>query len=169
MRRPNTFEKSPPFIWHYVPSSKELGVFFKFLWPSQNIWVLLFQGVSVSQFNVINVWRKKNVIQFFANYVLRRGFALEQREFKAKHCRNVLGQNQSFTLHYTIYIIKTDVCLRTLECPNVTSPPVLKLWDSQGYLWLPYDLTEVINLIGVTFKPKIIIFFKKILMSFLPH
>ena len=60
------------------------------------------------------------------------------------------------------------MCLSTLECTNVTSPPVLKLWDSQGYLWLPYDLTEVINLIGVTFKQKIIFSFKKILMSFLP-
>ena len=52
------------------------------------------------------------------------------------------------------------VCLWTLECTNVTSPPVLKLWDSQGYLWLPYDLTEVINLTGVTFKQKNIFFFK---------
>ena len=22
----------------------------------------------------------------------------------------------------------------------LTSPPVLKLWDTPGYLWLPYDL-----------------------------
>ena len=61
------------------------------------------------------------------------------------------------------------VCLWTLECTNVTSPPVLKLWDSQGYLWLPYDLTEVINLVGVTFKLKNDFFSKKYFMSFLPH
>ena len=59
---------------------------------------------------------------------------------------------------------------------TLTSPPVLKLWDSQGYLWLPYDLTKVINLVGVTFKQKKIFFFKKILyvipsalLSFLPY
>ena len=46
------------------------------------------------------------------------------------------------------------VCLWTLECTNVTSPPVLKLWGTQGYLWLPFDLTEVINLIGERFQPK---------------
>ena len=45
---------------------------------------------------------------------------------------------------------------------QLTSPPVLKLWDTQGYLWLPYDLTEVIKLIGETFEPNIF-FFKKIL------
>ena len=46
--------------------------------------------------------------------------------------------------------------------------------DSQGYLWLPHDLAEVIKLIGVTFKQ--IFFFNKILyvipsalLSFLPY
>ena len=48
--------------------------------------------------------------------------------------------------------------VQTLPCP-----PVLKLWDTQGYLWLPYDLVEVIKLIGETFEPK------KYFMSFLPH
>ena len=42
---------------------------------------------------------------------------------------------------------------------QLTSPPVLKLWDTQGYLWLPYDLMEVIKLIRVTFKQKF--FFQK--------
>ena len=37
---------------------------------------------------------------------------------------------------------------------TLTSPPVLKLLDSQGYLWLPYDLTEVIKLIEETFEQK---------------
>ena len=46
-------------------------------------------------------------------------------------------------------------------------PAVLKLYDSQGYLWLPYDLTEVIKLFGVTFKQKKKS--KKYFMSFLPH
>ena len=56
-----------------------------------------------------------------------------------------------------IYIIKARVCVFVCGHSNVqtlTSPPVLKLWDSQGYLWLSYDLTEVINLIGETFEPK---------------
>ena len=38
--------------------------------------------------------------------------------------------------------------------PTLTSPPILKLWGTQGYLWLPYDLTEVIKLIGETFEQK---------------
>ena len=65
-----------------------------------------------------------------------------------------------------IYIIKSDVCLSVCQHSNVrtlTSPPILKLWDTQGYLWLPYDLTEVIKLFGVTFKQKNFFFFKKIL------
>ena len=33
-------------------------------------------------------------------------------------------------------------------------PSVLKVFDSQGYLWLPYDLTEVIKLIGERFEPE---------------
>ena len=67
-----------------------------------------------------------------------------------------------------IYIIKAGVCQHS-NVPTLTSPPVLKLWDIQGYLWLPYDLTEVINLIGERFKPKQYFFSKKYPMSFLPH
>ena len=63
-----------------------------------------------------------------------------------------------FTHLRGIYIIKAGVCVRTLQCTNVTSPPVLKLLDSQGYPWLPYDLTKVIKLIKETFAP---IFFQK--------
>ena len=63
------------------------------------------------------------------------------------------GTDQS--IYYKVW------CLWTLECTNVTSPPVFKLWNTQGYLWLPYDLTEVIKLIGETFEPKNF-FFQKI-------
>ena len=66
------------------------------------------------------------------------------------------------------------MCLSSLQCTNVTSPPVLKLCDSQGYLWLPCVLTEAINLIGVTSRQKK--FFKKVLyvipsvlLSFFPY
>ena len=52
---------------------------------------------------------------------------------------------------------------------TLTSPPILKLWVTQGYLWLPYDLTEVIKLIGERFEPKKYFFSKKYPMSFLPH
>ena len=52
---------------------------------------------------------------------------------------------------------------------TLTSPPVLMLWGTQGYLWLPYDLTEVIKLIGERFEPKKYFFSKKYSMSFLPH
>ena len=64
-----------------------------------------------------------------------------------------------------IYIIKSGVCLFVCghsNVPTLTSPPVFKLLDSQGYVWLPYDLAVVIKLIGVTFKQKIYIFFQKI-------
>ena len=67
-----------------------------------------------------------------------------------------------------IYIIKADVCGHS-NVQTLTSPPILKLWDSQGYLWLPYDLTEVIKLFGVTSKQKKIFFPKNYFVSFLPH
>ena len=51
----------------------------------------------------------------------------------------------------------------------IVIPSVLKVFDSQGYLWLPYDLTEVIKLIGERFEPKKYFFSKKYPMSFLPH
>ena len=53
------------------------------------------------------------------------------------------------------------MCLSTLECTNVTSPPVLKLWDGQGYPWLPHGLAELIKLIGVTYNQRGF-FFKKV-------
>ena len=46
---------------------------------------------------------------------------------------------------------------------TLTSPPVLKLWDSQGYLWLPYNLMEVIKLIEKRLEPKNIFFQKNTL------
>ena len=63
------------------------------------------------------------------------------------------------------------MCLFVCQHSDVrlTSPPVLMLWGIQGYLWLPYDLTEVINLIREKFKPKNFFFSKKYFMSFLPH
>ena len=53
-------------------------------------------------------------------------------------------------LYYKVWCL--SVRLSSLNV-RLTSPPVLKLWDTQGYLWLPYDLTEVIKLIGETFEP----------------
>ena len=92
--------------------------------------------------------------QSFFNFLVCFNYKVDSH--KIKH-----GFYDPLALLRDIYIIKSGVCLSLLECTNVTSPPVLKLWDSQGYLWLPYDLTEVINLIGVTFKQKIIFLKKK--------
>ena len=56
---------------------------------------------------------------------------------------------------------------------TLTSPPILKLWDTQGYLWLPYDIMEVIKLIGETFGPKnrkkMLYVIPSALLSFLPY
>ena len=60
------------------------------------------------------------------------------------------------------------MCLFVCGHSNVqmlTSPPILKLWDTQGYLWLSYDLTEVIKLIGVTFRQKKNIFLAPIFLQ----
>ena len=68
-----------------------------------------------------------------------------------------------------IYIIKSDVCLSVCGHSDVrlTTPPVLMLWGTQGYLWLPYDPMEVIKLIRERIEP--IFFSKKYSMSFLLH
>ena len=87
-------------------------------------------------------------------------------------CSRQIVRKVSCKITKKLYIIKAGVCLSVFGHYDVqlTSPPVLKLWDTQGYLWLPYDLTEVIKLIKETFEPKIYIFFsKKYFMSFLPH
>ena len=84
------------------------------------------------------------------------------------------------TAHWCIYIIKSGVrvCVfvNTRNVQMLTSPPILKLCDTQGYLWLPYDLTEAIKLIGVTFKQFFLFFFETMLyvipsalLSFLPY
>ena len=57
------------------------------------------------------------------------------------------------------------VPLSPLNVLTLTSPLVLKLLNSQGYLWLPYDLAEVIKLIGETFEPPFV--FQKNTLSFL--
>ena len=78
-------------------------------------------------------------------------------------------------LSYLYYKVRCVFVCHYCNIQTLTSPPVLKLWDTQGYLWLPYDLTEVIKLIGETFGPKNIFFSQKILhvipsalLSFLP-
>ena len=64
---------------------------------------------------------------------------------------------------HNMYLFYKGRCLCVCQHSNVlplTSPPVLKLWDTQGYIWLPYDLTEVIKLIGERFEPKKRCFFQ---------
>ena len=70
---------------------------------------------------------------------------------------------------YLYYKVRCVFVCGHYNVPTLTSPPVLKLWGTQGYLWLPYDLTEVIKLIGERFEPKKYFFSKKYFMSFLPH
>ena len=81
---------------------------------------------------------------------------------------------RTYQVAFDIYFIKAGVCGQSYVS-TLTSPPFLKLLDSQGYLWFSCDLMEVIKLIGVTFKQKNFFFFKKILyvipsalLSFLP-
>ena len=63
------------------------------------------------------------------------------------------------------------VCLFVCGHFNVrlTSPPFLMLWGTQGYLWLLYDLTEVIKTIWGNIQAKKLFFSKIYFMSFLPH
>ena len=70
---------------------------------------------------------------------------------------------------YLYYKVRCVFVCGHSNVPTLTSPPILKLCDTQGYLWLPYDLTEVMKLFGVTFKQKNFFFSKKYFMSFLPH
>ena len=93
-------------------------------------------------------------------------------------CRRWLSAYQISPRDETLrYLYYNYVCVcQHLNVLTLTSPPVLKLLDSQGYLWLPYDLAEVIKLIGERFEPKKYFFFKKILyvipsalVSFLPY
>ena len=70
------------------------------------------------------------------------------------------------------YIIKASGCqFVTAKCPiTLTSPPLLKLLDS-----LPYDLAEVIKLIGEHLSPpffsfkKILYVIPSALLSFFPY
>jgi hypothetical protein len=72
--------------------------------------------------------------------------------------------------YISISILYSPVCVcQHYNVPTLSSPPFFKLLDSQGYLWLPYDLAEVIKLTGETFEQKIFIFSKKYFMSFLPY
>ena len=60
--------------------------------------------------------------------------------------------------HYLLYYKVRCVYVCLFVCGHsdvrLTTPPVLMLWGTQGYLWFPYDLTEVINLIGERLEPK---------------
>ena len=59
------------------------------------------------------------------------------------------GKGTNLDIHFEIYIIKAGVCVFVCGHSNVqmlTSPPILKLWGTQGYQWLFYNLTKVIKL-----------------------
>ena len=78
-------------------------------------------------------------------------------QFDGTHFYNdMFGQNRLDFLHIEHLYYKVG-CVSLCQHSNVqmlSSPPILKLLDSQGCLWLPYDLTKIIKLIGVTFKQK---------------
>ena len=67
--------------------------------------------------------------------------------------------------HYLLYYKVRCVYVCLFVCGHsdvrLTTPPVLMLWGTQGYLWLPYNLTEVIKLVGERFEPPKNIFFSK--------
>ena len=69
---------------------------------------------------------------------------------------------------YLYYKVRCVSVCQHSNVPTLTTPPILKPLDSQGYLWLPYDLADVIKLFGETFEPKTFSFQKNTL-SFLPH
>ena len=112
---------------------------------------------------------------------------LMQYDFRFLVCVLLIPRNFISTLHMSKFFFKvfkkwTKIMNLYYKGRCLSSPPVLKLWDTQGYLWLPYDLTEVIKLIGETFGPKMFFFSQKntlchsfritvipsILLSFLP-
>jgi hypothetical protein len=62
--------------------------------------------------------------------------------------------------------VRLSVC-QHWNVPTPTSLPVLKLWDTQGYLWLSYDLMKVIKLIGEIFEPIFFFFQNTLCHSFL--
>ena len=70
-------------------------------------------------------------------------------------------QNQSINFRNLYYKGRCLSVSGHSDVPTLTSPPVLMLWGTQGYLWLPYDLTEVIKLFGERFEPKIYFFFQE--------
>jgi hypothetical protein len=83
---------------------------------------------------------------------------------------------------YLYYKVRCVSVCQHSNVPTLTTPPILKPLDSQGYLWLPYDLADVIKLFGETFEPKTFSFQKNtlchsfriivipsVLLSFLPY
>jgi hypothetical protein len=83
-----------------------------------------------------------------------------QVEFKISLIKVQFYEICTYLLYYKGRCL--SVC-QHLNVQTLTSPPILKLWDTQGYLWLSSDLTEVIKLIGVTFRQKKIFFQKNTL------
>ena len=61
-------------------------------------------------------------------------------------CGNIQAKKLLYDIKSTLELEENQIyivwCVSTLQCP-----PILKLWDTQGYLWLSYDLTEVKMLI----------------------
>ena len=142
-------------------------------YPSLDRVLWKFEGLECSFFRFSEVATNHTTIGHVSEK-LRRNTILYEYNWHYLKNHHFFNKNfqSSFWMSAFIINIKAGVCLFVCGHYNVrtlTSPPVLKLWGTQGYLWLPYDLTEVIKLIGETFEQKKIFFSKKYFMSFLPH
>ena len=110
---------------------------------------------------------------FFIFFSFSYDFIRGRRRLISCSLKHKISQHLSLITFYIVdypwfsrYLYYKVRCVFVCGHYNVltqTSPSVLKLWGTQGYLWLPYDLTEVINLVGVTFKQKKYFFSKNTL------
>ena len=114
------------------------------------IQTLIFKDLGVNSTKELEV--EKKFLQnshFLTIFVHRKGATNEILKILGENCPSL--QVIISSKFSCIYIIKSGVCLSVCQhynVPTLTSPSVFKLLDSQGYLWLPYDLADVIKLFG---------------------
>ena len=138
---PGLSEKSREIVMSYLNSGLE---------QDKVIQTLIFKDLGVNSTKELEV--EKKFLQnshFLTIFVHRKGATNEILKILGENCPSL--QVIISSKFSCIYIIKSGVCLSVCQhynVPTLTSPSVFKLLDSQGYLWLPYDLADVIKLFG---------------------
>ena len=118
LRRPQNFAKSSPYFWLHYIQSKVRGRFRKVLWPSQNIWTLIWRKTLTGQAVFLELTLLASVTHKKNPYLVNVAFAVGRLFTKLCPVKLTSKAFKMFVFYYLhgFYLclsVDDQICTRT--------------------------------------------------------